>query len=570
MMQSYCMAGDFTTLKKLKSAFIENLIFYGIFAITFFGLLIYVAINHTLSMEYLKVICITASNTWGLLLLIVLLGYGLVEIPKSVFESSRHNRRLNYYYFKVAKLSAEKCEADEKLDDALEQIQHTFDAVVTTHKHLMPFMEVILEKCPIEWKNKLLAKYNNSQDRSRGNRVVAYTEKDMVRLHANILKASQAHHRTHVQWNHLIDKVIAWEDVARNSLNPSHQYKPSFPSDSDDIPILHQITKVVYTPKIEWYWKCRIRSPFFKFLGILLAIFSFTVVWSELTFSIVNPKLSVFALLLDVCKKTESYFVTEVFSIASLSYLCVCAYYTVFKIRVFNYYYLASHHQTDEYSLIFCGMLLCRLTPPLCLNFLSLLHLDSHVTKLNDRMETSFTGIMGHMDVIPFISKGFNIYLPIVMCLLCLATFLEIGTRFLHFMGIEQFIIDDEMTGDLIKDGMELIKREKNKKNKQTDTSRSRFNPSYAYGTASAPSSGHDPGDDDYQNNYSGNNQSHVTSNVRSQRNEMTRGDSGESAAGIGLLGDNSGTTDYATTRNLDRPLRQSHQPPSTNIFDDV
>jgi hypothetical protein len=566
------MAGDFTVLKKLKSAFIENLIFYGIFAITFLIFLIYVAIHHTLSMEYLKVICITASNTWGLLLLVVLLGYGLVEIPKSVYESSRHNRRLNYFYFKVAKLSAEKCEADEKLDDALEQIQHTFDAIVATHQHLRPFIDVILEKCPEEWRKKLLAKYNNTQEISRGNRVVAYNEKDMVRLHANILKASQGHHRTHVQWNHLIDRVIAWEDVSRNSLNPSHQYKPSFPkvSDSEDIPVFHQITKVIYTPEVEWYWKCRIRSPFFKFLGVVLAIFSFMVVWSELTFSIEKPTLSVFALLLDVCKKTESYFVTEVFSIASLSYLCVCAYYTVFKIRVFNYYYLASHHQTDEYSLIFCGMLLCRLTPPLCLNFLSILHLDSHVTQLRDGMETSFTGIMGHMDVIPWISDGFNIYLPIVMCLLCLATFLEIGTRFLHFMGIEQFIIDDEMTADLIKDGMELVKREKNKRAKQTDMTRSRSNPSYAHGTSNVPSGDAEDDDDNYHNNHhTGGNQSHAPSHHRGLRNEMARGDSGESASGIGLLGD-SDAADYATTRNLDRPLRQTHQTPATNIFDDV
>ena len=563
------MAGDFTTVKKLKSAFIENIIFYGIFSVTFIVLLIYVAIHEKgLSMESLKVICITASNTWGLLLLIILLGYGLVEIPKSVYESSRHNRRLNYYYFKVAKLSAEKCEADEKLDDALEQIQHTFEAVVTTHQHLRPFIEVILDKCPIEWKNRLLAKYSNPQDRSRGSRVVAYNESDMVRLHSNILKASQSHHRTHIQWNHLIDRVVAWEDVAKNSMNPSKQYKATFEShEATDIPILKQLIKAVYTPKLEWYWKCCIRSPFFKALGIILAVFSFMVIWSELTFSIQSPKLSVFALLLDVCKKTESYFVTEVFSIISLSYLCVCAYYTVFKIRIFNYYYLASHHQTDEYSLIFCGMLLCRLTPPLCLNFLSLMHLDSHVTNHNGR-DTSFTSIMGHMDVIPWISGGFNIYLPMIMCLFCLATFLEIGTRFLHFMGIEQFIVDDEMTADLIKDGMELVRREKNKRTKQSDLTRNRSNPSYAFAASSATSAlSSETGHNDHHSS-SHHPQHHSSSNVRSQKRDLTRGDSGESS-GIGLLGD-SDPVDYSTTRSLEKPLRQSSQPPSTNLFDDV
>ena len=40
----------------------------------------------------------------------------------------------------------------------------------------------------------------------------------------------------------------------------------------------------------------------------------------------------------------------------SIFFLCVCVYSTVFQIRVFNYYYLVPHHQTDAYSLQFSGM----------------------------------------------------------------------------------------------------------------------------------------------------------------------------------------------------------------------
>ena len=37
--------------------------------------------------------------------------------------------------------------------------------------------------------------------------------------------------------------------------------------------------------------------------------------------------------------------------------------------------------------------LLSRLTPPLCLNFLSLIHLDSHVTRAHDIVETAYTHV---------------------------------------------------------------------------------------------------------------------------------------------------------------------------------
>ncbi len=77
--------------------------------------------------------------------------------------------------------------------------------------------------------------------------------------------------------------------------------------------------------------------------------------------------------------------------------MCVCAYSTVLKIRVLNLYYLAPHHQTDEYSLIFSGMLLCRLTPPMCLNFLGLIHMDSHIIKAR-LMETYYTQVSSPLD----------------------------------------------------------------------------------------------------------------------------------------------------------------------------
>lgn len=49
------------------------------------------------------------------------------------------------------------------------------------------------------------------------------------------------------------------------------------------------------------------------------------------------------------------------------------------------------------------------------------------------------------------------------MCIFCAATFFQFGTRLLHFMGFEQFILDDENTLDLIKEGRDLMLREKNK-----------------------------------------------------------------------------------------------------------
>ena len=72
----------------------------------------------------LKVLAITASNTWGLSLLVLLLGYGLVEVPRVCWNMSKQGYSLSRTYFKIAKMSLERIEAEEALEDALSVSQN--------------------------------------------------------------------------------------------------------------------------------------------------------------------------------------------------------------------------------------------------------------------------------------------------------------------------------------------------------------------------------------------------------------------------------------------------------------
>jgi hypothetical protein len=70
--------------------------------------------------EQLKVLAVTASNTWGLTLLVLLLGHGLVDVPRTFWNNAWQRRRLAQTYFNLAKLSMEKVEAEEVLEDTLD------------------------------------------------------------------------------------------------------------------------------------------------------------------------------------------------------------------------------------------------------------------------------------------------------------------------------------------------------------------------------------------------------------------------------------------------------------------
>ena len=90
LMQSYTKAGDFTIKGKLKSALINNAIYYGSYLVIAIVLLIYLAAQPGFDLDWqkLKAIAASASNTWGLFWLVLLLGYGLVDIPRSVWRSA--------------------------------------------------------------------------------------------------------------------------------------------------------------------------------------------------------------------------------------------------------------------------------------------------------------------------------------------------------------------------------------------------------------------------------------------------------------------------------------------------
>ncbi|GIY49315.1 g-protein coupled receptor-associated protein LMBRD2 [Caerostris darwini] len=456
MMQSYSTAGDFTISGKLKTALVENAIYYGSYLLIFGTLLIYVVLqpNSNLDGSHLKVICITASNTWGLFLLVLLEGYGLVEIPRKLWNTTKKGYMLNFLYFKASKMSAERCEAEEKIDDLIEEITHISNTTPANHP-TRPYIDLILEKLPEE--RKSMTHLRRSQDNDRFS-IDGISMKGLAKLHKQIIRAIHMYRRTQCQWNMLLEHVFHWEDVVSNENNREQIFKTSVKQSKA------YLLKLLQSPKIEWYWYCMLRNWVCRTMCVVLSIVSAIVVWSELTFFTQKPTLSLFALFITSAKENYNYMAIEIISTLTIAYLCVCAYYTVFRIRILNYYYLAPHHQTNEYSLIFCGMLLCRLTPPLCLNFLGLIHLDSHVTKNSNIEETSYTKIMGHMDVIPIISDGFNIYFPILIFFVCIATYFNICSRILHFIGFEQFIGDDEMTADLIEEGRELVKRGKNRR----------------------------------------------------------------------------------------------------------
>ena len=188
-LSSYVQSGEFTILSKAKTAVIDNAIYYGTYLIIFVILLIYAAASTSFNLSFsnLKVVGISAANTWGLFLLgkhyrlvnvrllvinhfvlVLLLGYGLVEIPRSFWHRSSIQHQIEWEYFNLAKITEEKHEAVEELESVLGEAKKVSEAVRFGHpcrKHV----NTIIKKCPDEFQDELAREQDDYREYSDTN-----------------------------------------------------------------------------------------------------------------------------------------------------------------------------------------------------------------------------------------------------------------------------------------------------------------------------------------------------------------------------------------------------------------
>ena len=99
--------------------------------------------------------------------------------------------------------------------------------------------------------------------------------------------------------------------------------------------------------------------------------------------------------------------------------------------------------------------------------------MDSHIITSNSD-ETSYTKVMGHMDVVSIVQDGFNVYFPILLIVLTLATYFSLGSRLLSFLGFQQFLVQEDVTGEFVEEGRELMKREKRRRERLEQSNKNR------------------------------------------------------------------------------------------------
>ena len=257
---------------KLRSSLWDNAIYYTSYLLIAVILIIYIALQPGLHLTWgrTKAIAAAASNTWGLCLLVLMLGYGLVEVPRNLWLGSKRGHRLSQAYFGVSKLWTERSDAEGQLEEVLTSVEAAGKGVAGVL--LRGYLDTIVSKVPTEMMERVRRRQGRQAAVEDDQQV---TEQTLAKLHKQVLVALTAHKRTEAQWVEHIERVLWLEDNQRNLASFDKVFK------RQTEPPNRGWLGFLINPTSEWYWRCLVQPRLFQTGAVVALIFSVVLTWSE-------------------------------------------------------------------------------------------------------------------------------------------------------------------------------------------------------------------------------------------------------------------------------------------------
>lgn len=107
LIKSYESAIGFTFKEKAYISLKENILYYGIYLFVVLVLIVYLSIKKELTSDNILAIVTSIGNAFGILIVIMLNGYGLIEIPKSFYKCAFIDNIIEYNLWKAGIINEE-------------------------------------------------------------------------------------------------------------------------------------------------------------------------------------------------------------------------------------------------------------------------------------------------------------------------------------------------------------------------------------------------------------------------------------------------------------------------------
>ncbi|KAG1171448.1 hypothetical protein G6F70_007034 [Rhizopus microsporus] len=372
-----------------------------------------------------------AANSWGLFLVIIFMGYGLVSVPRHFWHHGDFMRHLLQHYANAAKLKEEYMDSELELNE----VAKIMNAISKrTHREIPRIREcihIMIGRFPF------VTQECYSGISTSGRIPSQLTEDYLVKLSRRMILAIRMRNRKKALWNNLLEEAFYLQDIIKNKDTSERRFTSTLRVKKND-------TKWnTFQSAAEWWWAIRIAPLLYRILAIIFSVIGVFIIWSELTFNVKSPTLSIVSWALKACG--TNYAAVEFMAFLTITYMFVCVYSSLFKIRFFNLYLLIPNHHTDENSLLWFTGYMCKMMAPLCYNFINLA--GDAPFKEAPASDSVFSTFMGKADLFEFLG-AFVDWFPVVILIPSLLLFFNLQDRFLSVFGIKNvYKSNDEDVG---------------------------------------------------------------------------------------------------------------------------
>ncbi|KAL7747871.1 hypothetical protein RI367_006806 [Sorochytrium milnesiophthora] len=438
--QSYCNCGGFTFAQRIKKSAKYNIWYYAGVGVLGMGFLAYLALVRGLvDFQSIRALVMALSNAYGLLLVVMFMSYGLVEIPRFLWYSADIGYSLKELEFRAPRIREDVETSKTRVVAVVKEIA-SIAKKVPMHDPLRRYVEDLLMECP-EAVNAATTERASSSN---------ITLKYLQEVNRKLMSSARARANSIFLWDAVLRRAFYYQDVLENGDNSDRKFHSSLR------PLPESRWKGA-RQRIAWVWHVLVRSQLLRLLSIVCALLSLAVVWSEVVLNVSNPVLSLFGIVLN--SESIGYGAIELASLLTITYMCICTYTSLLKIKVFSLYQLVPDHHTDPNSLLFFAAYLARLTFPLCYNYLNLAREEGAM----------FSQVMGRVNLVPLLGERFNDWLPVTLGVLCFFTVFNVHRRLLRLCNLNTsfFVSNDEEDDVDIEDGRLLIQQARAEQERQ-------------------------------------------------------------------------------------------------------
>lgn len=391
----YHSSGHFHFWGKLLDAFRKLLLALALALVAGVIYIIYMSATGGGSASHMLAFMMAMGNTYGVLLITVLMGSGLVALPKRLWTMADSEAELCRLYISAQTIDDAYHEARYELEDCELEVQKAVNLVNdrgnSLSSEIQKYISILHEKV------QKFNFQNRSSSRAFATSHTVSTEvKDysvkptLVALHASLIQAQLKVRAAEQRWKVLISNCIKNQQLQHGGAVAASQVDPSAgvvsawvlmpiatACKAEEDSVLAKILRNVNLccGGLHALWMKHCYDIACRFAAVVLGVCSVFILWSEMVMA--SSLHSPIGYLLGAYDATlPNPVIIQGIAFVVLAYMSVCTYWTLFRINIGWSYRLQGPQLSAPSSLIFNAEYLSRLQFALSYNFLLCLNIS--------------------------------------------------------------------------------------------------------------------------------------------------------------------------------------------------